>query len=60
MVLLTGGANPALGQEIAKLLGIRTGNVTLGRFPEGEIQVQIHDNIREKCFYHSTDLYTTQ
>lgn len=48
MVLLAGGSNPALGQEIAKLLGIRMGNVMLGRFPEGEIQVQIRDNIRGK------------
>ncbi len=48
MVLLTGGAHPALAKEIAKCLGIPLGDVLLGRFPEGEIQLQIRDNIRGK------------
>lgn len=48
MVLLTGSSNPELAKEIAKLLGIPMGDVMLGRFPEGEIQLQIRDNIRGK------------
>jgi ribose-phosphate pyrophosphokinase len=48
MVLLPGGAHPELAREIAKKLGIPLGNVMLGRFPEGEIQLQIRDNIRGK------------
>ena len=48
MVLLTGTSHPELAQEIAKKLGIPLGAVLLGRFPEGEIQLQILDNIRGK------------
>ena len=48
MVLLTGSAHPELAREIAKHLGIPLGDVLLGRFPEGEIQLQIRDNIRGK------------
>src|SRR5574343_948658 len=48
MVLLTGNSHPALAKEIAKCLGIPLGDVLLGRFPEGEIQLQIRDNIRGK------------
>jgi len=48
MVLLTGTAHPELAEEIAKCLGIPLGDVMLGRFPEGEIQLQIRDNIRGK------------
>ena len=48
MMLLAGGSNPDLAIEIVRKLGIPLGNVLLGRFPEGEIQVQIRDNIRGK------------
>ena len=48
MVLLTGSSHPDLAKEIAKHLGIPLGDVLLGRFPEGEIQLQIRDNIRGK------------
>jgi ribose-phosphate pyrophosphokinase len=48
MVLLTGTSHPELAKEIAKHLGIPVGDVLLGRFPEGEIQLQIRDNIRGK------------
>ncbi len=48
MILLSGGAHPELARAIAKKLGIPLGDVLLGRFPEGEIQLQIRDNIRGK------------
>ena len=48
MILLTGSSHPELAKEIAKNLGIPLGDVLLGRFPEGEIQLQIRDNIRGK------------
>lgn len=48
MMLLAGGSNSELAINIARKLGIPLGNVLLGRFPEGEIQVQIRDNIRGK------------
>jgi len=48
MILLTGSSNPVLAQEIARQLNIPLGDILLGRFPEGEIQLQIRDNIRGK------------
>lgn len=51
IMLLAGGSNLDLAKEIAAKLGIPLGNVLLGRFPEGEIQVQIRDNIRGKDIF---------
>ena len=48
LVVLSGNSNPGLVQEIASLLSITPAHVVCGRFPEGEIQVQICDNIRGK------------
>lgn len=45
-VLLTGNANPALAQSIASCLDSSLGDTTVGKFPEGEILVQINENIR--------------
>jgi len=45
-VLFTGNANPALAQAIADCLEVSLGDVTVGRFPEGEILVQINENVR--------------
>lgn len=48
LVILGGNSNPALTQELAEHLGVVVGDVLCGRFPEGEIQVQIRENIRGK------------
>jgi len=48
MVLLSGNANSALSQEIADILGTKLADVLVDRFPEGEIQCQIRENIRGK------------
>lgn len=48
LVILGGNSNPVLVEEIAALLGRRVADVIVGRFPEGEIQVQIRENIRGK------------
>jgi len=48
LVILGGNSNPGLAKEIADMLGTHTADVLCGRFPEGEIQVQIRDNIRGK------------
>ncbi|MBI4550150.1 MAG: ribose-phosphate pyrophosphokinase [Candidatus Omnitrophica bacterium] len=45
-VLLTGNANPSLAQAIADSLGVVLGEAMVERFPEGEIRVQINENIR--------------
>ncbi len=44
--ILSGNSNLPLAQEICAHLGIPMGHAQVGRFPEGEIQVQILDNIR--------------
>ncbi|MBI3316797.1 MAG: ribose-phosphate pyrophosphokinase [Candidatus Omnitrophica bacterium] len=46
LTILAGNSNPELVKEIADLLGKAPGDVLAGRFPEGEIQVQIRENIR--------------
>ena len=44
--VFAGSSNPELGSEIARHLGTGLGAVSLGRFRDGEIKVQILDNVR--------------
>jgi len=46
LALFTGTANPALTHEIARYLGIRVGEAAVGRFRDGEIEVNILENVR--------------
>lgn len=48
LVIIGGNSNPELMQEIAELLGKIPGDVLVDRFPEGEVQVQIRENVRGK------------
>ena len=47
-VLFTGNANPALAQEMAKSLGVELGKATVGRFSDGEVTVEVHQNVRAR------------
>ena len=47
-VLFTGNANPVLAQEIAAHLGVELGQATVGRFSDGEVTVEIHQNVRAR------------
>eukprot|EP00598_Pedospumella_elongata_P010824 CAMPEP_0184990188 /NCGR_PEP_ID=MMETSP1098-20130426/31349_1 /TAXON_ID=89044 /ORGANISM="Spumella elongata, Strain CCAP 955/1" /LENGTH=394 /DNA_ID=CAMNT_0027515335 /DNA_START=23 /DNA_END=1207 /DNA_ORIENTATION=+ len=49
--IFTGRANPALAEEIAKHLDLRLGNITVGRFADGEVNVQVNEHIRGKDVY---------
>jgi ribose-phosphate pyrophosphokinase len=49
--LLTGNGNRDLSQKISAVLDMPLGEATVGRFPEGEIKLQIHDNIRGRDVY---------
>lgn len=51
LVLFSGNANIELASEIATLLGVSLGNITVGRFADGEVNVQVHDNVRGKDVY---------
>ena len=44
--LFAGNATPALAKRIAKHLYTSLGDATVGRFSDGEIQVQINENVR--------------
>jgi ribose-phosphate pyrophosphokinase len=44
--VFSGNANPALAKEICQKMKIQPGNALVGRFSDGEINVQIVDNVR--------------
>lgn len=44
--LFTGTANPDLANEVSKILGIPLSAADVGYFSDGEIKVQIEDNVR--------------
>jgi ribose-phosphate pyrophosphokinase len=46
MRIVSGNANRPLAESIAKHLGLRLGEMTCGRFPDGEIKVQVHEDVR--------------
>jgi ribose-phosphate pyrophosphokinase len=47
-VLFTGNANPALAREIAQTLGVELGKAKVGRFSDGEVDVEIQQNVRAR------------
>ena len=47
-VLFTGNANPDLAQEMAKSLGVELGKASVGRFSDGEVTVEVHQNVRAR------------
>jgi len=49
--LFTGNANPLLAQKIAKYLGVPLGKAYVGRFSDGEVAVEIIDNVRGQDIY---------
>ncbi|HCA77948.1 ribose-phosphate pyrophosphokinase [Alteromonas alba] len=46
MKLFAGNAVPELAQKVANRLYTKLGNATVGRFSDGEIAVEIHENVR--------------
>jgi len=51
MAVFTGNANPMLAQEIARHLMQPLGRALVSRFSDGEIQVEIMENVRGKDVY---------
>ena len=47
-VLFSGNANPVLAQEIASHLGIELGKAMVDRFSDGEVTVEIRQNVRAR------------
>jgi ribose-phosphate pyrophosphokinase len=50
-VLFTGNANPVLAQEIATHLGVDLGRAMVGRFSDGEVSVEIRQNVRARDIF---------
>jgi ribose-phosphate pyrophosphokinase len=50
-MLFSGNANPALGQEIATHLGIELGKAKVGRFSDGEVDVELLQNVRARDIF---------
>lgn len=49
--IFSGNANERLANEVAMLLGMQLGRVKLDRFADGEVNIQVLDNVRGKdCF----------
>jgi ribose-phosphate pyrophosphokinase len=46
--IFTGTAHPALAKDIAQYLDLTLGDATISRFPDGEINVKINDDVRGK------------
>ena len=46
MMVFSGNATPVLAQGVADELGIRLGRAKVGQFSDGEIQVEILENVR--------------
>ena len=47
-MIFTGNANPDMAADIAKNLGISLGSATVGRFSDGEVAVEINQNVRAR------------
>jgi ribose-phosphate pyrophosphokinase len=47
-MVFTGNANPALAEDIANYLNISLGAATVGRFSDGEVTVEINQNVRAR------------
>jgi len=45
-MVFNGNANRALAQAVCRELGIRPGKALVGRFSDGEVQVEIEENVR--------------
>lgn len=49
--LFSGRANPALAQEIADQLGVKLGRISIKGYADGEIGIQVNENVRGKDVY---------
>jgi ribose-phosphate pyrophosphokinase len=51
LMVFTGNANPKLAADVVKRLNISLGRANVGRFSDGEVNVEILENVRGKdCF----------
>jgi ribose-phosphate pyrophosphokinase len=48
LMVFTGNANPRLAQKVAKHLNVQLGKATVSRFSDGEVMVELLENVRGK------------
>jgi ribose-phosphate pyrophosphokinase len=48
LMVFTGNANPRLAEDVVKHLNIPLGRATVGRFSDGEVMVELLENVRGK------------
>lgn len=48
MAIFTGNSNPELAQKICEYLSLPLGGAEVKTFSDGEIQIEIHENVRLK------------
>jgi ribose-phosphate pyrophosphokinase len=48
LMVFTGNANPRLAEDVCKHLNIQLGRATVGRFSDGEVMVELLENVRGK------------
>ena len=48
LMVFTGSANPRLAEAVAKHLNVHLGRATVGRFSDGEVFVELLENVRGK------------
>ena len=46
LMVFTGNSNPVLADKIAKNIGVPLGNAVISKFSDGEISVQLNENVR--------------
>ena len=51
MMIFTGNANPRLALEVANTLNLPLGKINVGRFSDGEVMVDIGENVRGRDIY---------
>ena len=48
LMVFTGNANPKLASDVVGHLGIQLGQATVGRFSDGEVMIELLENVRGK------------
>ena len=48
--IFSGSASKVLSEEVAKILGIKLGEIDLGKFSDGEIKVEVLENYKIKKY----------
>jgi ribose-phosphate pyrophosphokinase len=51
LMVFTGNANPKLAEDVVRHLNIHLGRATVGRFSDGEVMVELLENVRGKYVF---------